>query len=133
MAERYEWVAHYCDGAVLAERPDPSDPSRDNSFAAVDHPRLVAITLTPTNPANPPVGVSVPGNEGARGIFFRRNARIVLAGEGEMPWTGTAVGWQKTVNGKNVKALLHLGDDGRVILTDRDIADLDRPLAEDEP
>lgn len=133
MAERYEWIAHYHDGTTLTERPDPSDPSKDTTFAAVDHPRLVAVTLTPTNPADPTIGVAVPGSEGARAIFFRRRLALVPGTEpGDLPWSGTAVGFQKTVNGRNAKAIVWVGDDGRIVLTDRDIADLDRPLTEDD-
>lgn len=124
MPERYAWTATYADGTTVDERHPSGDPSLDRGFGEVDHARLASVALVPDDPAAPPVIVCVPQDVGARGIFFRRRARGLFGDPQGSGLNLTCVGWQRTVNGANVKTLLFLTDDGRILLTDRDVQDM---------
>ena len=73
-----------------------------------------------------------------RPIFFRRMRQLHVGNPEEIPIEyidengelqptilfAVVLGWQKTVNGKNVKSLIWLMRDGSTAITDRDIDDL---------
>ena len=73
-----------------------------------------------------------------RPIFFRRKRHLIITDESAIPTYyfdgnenlqttilfATVLGWQKTVNGKNVKSMTWIFADGSVAITDCDIDDI---------
>lgn len=122
MVERFIWSVIYDDpdgGEIYEEYPSPTE---HRSFTTVDVERVVRLILRPNHwlGAEGPTLVApcYRDAEGARPIMFRTVAMNVDTGE-TARWH--VFGWQKTVNGSNVKALLYLSDadgDDLVILTD---------------
>ena len=123
MADGHHWRAQYDDGSHLDEH---DADGRGVGFASVDQSRLVALELLPQSGGIP---YRLQLGEGMRPIFFRRRAVTVNPSDG-VPEdervidrkTSTVIGWQRTVEGRNVKSLVVLLPDGSVLLTDDDAA-----------
>jgi len=114
---------------------DPDNPEflseidkngKEHPFKEIDKDRLVAFQIV--NAQNVAV-CQVRLGEGKRLIFARRNLmttgrRIIQQGEAKVPVPVKAhqkiiiLGWQKTVNGTNVKAIFYLLPDGRIEMDD---------------
>ena len=114
MQESYQWIAEYDDGTLLAEEPGVG-------FKDIDQKRLKYFVLQPLDEKLPTVALYV--SEDMRLIFFRRRAVIPDMEMQELEQTHkertlTALGWQKTIHGKNVQFLTFYFPDGRIIHTD---------------
>lgn len=115
----WAWLVLYSDDTELTEE-------QAGGFAAVDIPRVKTLVVYDRN--TPALHYAVPIREGMRPIFFRRKRQVIPMG-GSSPANepvtfATVLGWQKTLNGRNVKSLIWLMHDGSVAITDRDIDDL---------
>lgn len=119
MSDLYLWRAHYSDGTYFDEY-DETGQSR--GFAAVDQSRLLGIELRSQVVGTPDAFLRIP--EDARPIFVRRR-HIIGQVDAEqfhetIRQTNTIIGWQKTIQGRNVKALTVFMWDGSVFITDSD-------------
>lgn len=124
MPSRYTWTATYDDGTTLEEIHPSGDAARDAGFLDVDHTRLAGLTLAAVDGSETPVMVHLPTTGNPRGIFFRRNARGVFGDPSGSGLNMTCIGYQQTINGTNVRTMLWLTDDGRILLTDRDLQEM---------
>lgn len=125
----WTWVVFYNDGTELSE-------DQAGGFGAVDIPRVATLAVFDRD--EPTVNYAVPIREGMRPIFFRRKRQIVINDPTAVPVEylnennevtqmitfAVVLGWQKTVNGRNVKSLIWLMHDGSVAVTDRDLDEL---------
>lgn len=108
-ADAYHWRAEYADGSHL----DEHSIEGGLPFAAIDQGRLLALRLVPN--------YAHLGNHklllhpGQRPVLFRKRTLTVPLGGGPMTRTTvTTLGWQATIDGRNVKQLWHFHDDGRI-------------------
>ncbi len=119
-----KWRAVYNDGTFLYEL-DPSG-GKPNSFGDIDFDRIVAFEIV--NEKDIAVCRVNLGN-GKRLIFTRRNQMVTgqlfnTEGGGRVPIPMKhhsriiILGWQKTVNGVNTKAIFYLLADGRIEMDD---------------
>jgi hypothetical protein len=118
--EAYRWVVLYNDGT--AETEDVL-----GGWANVQQDKLVGIQLLPNRSGLHQHVVYVNTQEGQRGIVLRKRiATVDPLAQQEIGGRQTihCIGWQKTVEGTNVKSMLWVFDDGSTILTDRDIQDI---------
>lgn len=103
MTERMVWAVAYRDGSQLLEYPDPYT---HHSFTQVDIDQVELLELGP-NPwleiAAPTFVVPIPA--GSRPIFFRQNALSIETGEHVRY---TVIGYQVTVDGRNVQHLTYI-------------------------
>lgn len=111
------WKAWYSDDTYLDEY-DETGQSR--SFASIDQSRCVAIELCSQQIGVQDIVLAIPVD--ARPIFFRRRSHVgSVDADGfheTTRLTSTVVGFQKTINGRNVKALTVFMHDGSVFITD---------------
>ena len=116
----WTWLVLYSDGTELSE-------DQAGGFGAVDIARVDTLVVLDRNA--PELHYAVPIREGMRPIFFRRKRQRVSLGSPSATSGptiyATALGWQKTVNGRNVKSLIWLMHDGSVAVTDRDLDELE--------
>ena len=123
MTDTHHWRAQYDDGSHLDEH---DEDGRGVGFASVDQSCLTALELLPQDGGIP---YRLQLSDDMRPIFFRRRAVTVNPSDG-VPEdervigrkTSTVIGWQRTVEGRNVKSLVVLLPDGSVLLTDDDAA-----------
>lgn len=119
-----KWRACYDDGTFLYEM-DPSG-GKQNLFTDIDFDRIVAFQLV--NEKDIAICQVNLGN-GKRLIFTRRNQMItgsLFNTEGGVPvpipmkshQRIIVLGWQKTINGVNTKAIFYLLPDGRIEMDD---------------
>ena len=117
------WRAVYKDGSTLNEK-DPD--GKDHIFKEIDLPNLELFQLV--NPQNIAI-CQVRMGEGKRLIWARRNQlvtgrRLVQQGDVKVPLSIKShqkviiIGWQKTINGINSKAIFYLMPDGRIEMDD---------------
>ncbi len=108
-ADAYHWRAEYADGTHL----DEHSVEGGLPFAAVDLGKLLAFHLIPNYTG---LGhhklLLYPGQ---RIIFYRtRSITLPLTGGAATRTSVTTLGWQATVDGRNIKHLWHFADDGRI-------------------
>lgn len=108
-ADAYHWRAEYADGTRL----DEHSVEGGLPFAAIDQSKLAALRLLPNYRG---LGehklVLYPGQ---RPIFYRVRTLSAPLGGGKFSRTSvTTLGWQATIDGRNVKMLWHFGDDGSI-------------------
>ncbi len=119
MSDVFTWIACYDDGSSLMEI---ESDGTEHGFAEVDLDRLSAFVLNPMREGLPSPVVKIDRAGGQRPIFFRRRSIALdpeTHGEANRS-TITVLGWQKTVEGKNVKSFAALYEDGSVLISDRD-------------
>ncbi len=122
MPDAFSWIAYYADGSSLCETD--ADGKVIHTMAEIDQKSLRAFALTPIRDGLSSIVVAFTGRQ--RLIFFRRSG-VPVPGDascGHDQPAFTAVGWQKAVNGRNVKAIWWVFDDGSAILSDRDLDEL---------
>jgi len=126
----YYWVAIYKDKKCLPQFD--FETGRENKFSKINHSRLESVALLPFTTELSHKIVSVPTevrflptyrvqlNDKKRLILLRRNiikfkmaAKVPKALERKIVYL---LGWQQTVNGRNVKAVMFIHEDGRVVL-----------------
>lgn len=109
------WEAIYDDGTTLEELEDDGTL---HGFREIDQERLVAFILRPLLPHLPQYAVQL--NPGKRLIFFRKRRKTLDMNTGEQrdepPYQ--CIGYQETVNGKNVKSYVFVNIEGSSLLTD---------------
>lgn len=137
------WRAVYKDGSILNER-DPD--GKEHIFKEINLSNLEYFQLV--NPQNVVI-CRVRLGEGKRLIWARRNQittgrRMIQQGNVKVPIPIKShqrviiIGWQKTINGVNTKAIFYLMPDGRIEMDDewRDNAIYDKvntPGLQSEP
>ncbi len=119
-----KWKAVYNDGTFLSEMdPDGGD---QHTFKEIDMEKITAFQLV--NPQGIAV-CEVKLNNDKRLIFTKRNRMTTgqayqVKGETRIPIPTRSreriiiLGWQKTVNGVNTKAIFYLLPDGRIEMDD---------------
>jgi len=119
-----KWNAVYNDGTTLSER-DPNG-GNEHTFKEIDMSKIVAFQLV--NDKNIAICQVKLGN-GKRLIYARRNLMTTgqlfkNVGGQKVPIPTKShqriiiLGWQKTVNGVNTKAIFYLLPDGRIEMDD---------------
>jgi hypothetical protein len=115
------WRAHYTDGTML----DEHEGDKIHGWKDVDLDRLAAFELVPQDVDGEYSILPQPllkVTPTMRPIFFRRNVVIVDPHTYEekdriiLP----CLGWQKTVEGVNVKSFTFYYEDGSIVVTDDD-------------
>ena len=110
------WIAELKDDSVLPQYIPRGDKDKADfvTFQAVLEAEkqglLGALWLVPFKGPLRPVGVSLGPDR--RVIFFNRRYFKPVTGE---EWLVHVIGWQQTVRGRNVKCLLFVFPDGRVV------------------
>lgn len=122
-ADAWWWVATYDDGTNVSEVDE--NLCSVHAMADVDVSRVIAFTLIPTRPESglPCPTVELEPATGQRVIFTRRRSiTIDPNGPGREVGRKTVhlLGWQRTVNGKNVKAVAYWFEDGSCLFSDND-------------
>ena len=113
----WSWAVTYNDGSYYAEE-------ELGTFANVDTERVTRLDVFLKE--HPPYMYSVKLHDGMRPIVFQRSKQVIDLDTGNQwnEYICTCFGWQKTVEGKNVKSLTWLFPDGSVAVTDCDIDEL---------
>lgn len=109
-ADAYFWRAEYADGSHL----DEHSVEGGLAFAAIDLGRLLALRLVPNYRHLSSHKLLL--HPGQRVIFYRTR-RLTLPLDPAYPPTRvsvTTLGWQATVDGRNIKCLWHFADDGSI-------------------
>lgn len=125
--DAWHWRAHYDSLEPGHEVLDEYDPAtgKGRGFAAIDQTRLAQFELVSQRADLPSHALTL--LQGSRPIFFRRrvarlDATRLFDMEGVQLNPGyptiTVLGWQRTVKGKNVKALVFFLEDGSCICAD---------------
>lgn len=119
------WEVIYDDGTEIIE-------SDEAPFSSLDMDKIQVLIITNTETQQQ---FAVHYSETMRPIFFRRMRRLLINDPNTIPEEYVnddgslkemivktiAFGWQSTVNGKNVKSLAWILEDGSVAFTDKDI------------
>lgn len=118
MTEHFIWTVTHKDGSTLSEYPDPDTHV---SFRDVRVADVVQLEVAPNHwlgETGPAYLVPIFPEDGMRPIMFRTVVLNVHTGESSR-WN--VVGWQKTVNGQNVKTLTYIPDHGQgpIVIADR--------------
>ncbi len=101
--EKYLWEIEYLDGTKVKEISD--DGTRNNWTHYIKPPFI--FKLIPNNNSLPPITLLIDKEE-KRIIYFKRRVGQFNLGTGENKLVDTvyALGWQMTVEGKNVKNII---------------------------
>lgn len=115
MPDSHHWIAHYSDGS---EHSEIDETGASRGFASVEMDRVVALEWMPESDSHAGSFVRVPSD--ARPILFRRRRIDVNAETGEQSKHDAihVLGWQQTIDGRNVKVFVALYADGSVLVTD---------------
>lgn len=110
----YVWRVFYDDGSVLNE----VEGETLHYFRDIDLGRVAGFLLVPTLQGLPQFGMQLDNSK--RLIFLRRRSITVnlASGEESVRATWHILGWQSTVEGKNVKFLQYVNQNGNSFLTD---------------
>jgi len=112
---KYVWRAVYTDGTILNQF---DESGKERAFKEIDQSRLLKFSWVPVDGQGREVSVTL--RPGQRLIAFRRVKWRPFATDSK-PEIYYAVGWQATVNGRNVKSISWiLPDDSVVIAEDID-------------
>lgn len=123
--EHWLWIAHYRDGSILEEYPDEGE---DHAFKDINLDECVAFQLVPQYAHLGVHIVKLTPEDGQRLIFFRRRiasaaSDVALDENGDYILstreTITCIGWQRTIEGKNVSAYTFYFADGTSLVTDQ--------------
>jgi hypothetical protein len=110
------WLVTYRDGSYLWEY---EEGKWSHAFADIESQDVVRFRLIPFRAGLPVHCVALNPDAGERLIFFRRYATDQSPVNDQV--TGqrqyTVVGWQRTVQGENVKTFAFFLEDGRCFLT----------------
>jgi len=113
--DNWYWSAVYSDNTYFDEIED--DGTLHN-FREIDQERLIGFILRPLHAHLPQFAVQVTPNK--RVIFFRKRKKVLNMNTGEQydapPFQ--CIGFQETVNGRNVKSYLFVDVEGNSVLTD---------------
>jgi hypothetical protein len=110
----YIWRVLYDDDSTL----DEIDGETLHHFRDIDLERVAGFLLIPTLQGLPQFGIQLDASK--RLIFLRRRSIVVNPQSGEELGRATwhILGWQSTVEGKNVKFLQYISQNGNAFLTD---------------
>jgi len=111
--EQYLWTIDFLDGTKRSEQ----EGSKLN-FAELDGLSFV-FSLVPQVIGLPPTSTLI--SDGKRLIFLRRRIKCFGPAGDKLINTIYCVGWQKTVNGSNVKNLIWINPETKEILNADDI------------
>lgn len=108
-ADSYHWRAEYADASHL----DEHSVEGGLPFAAIDQGRLLALRLVPNYAHLGHHKLLL--HPGQRAVFYRtRTLTVPLDGGPLRRVSVTTLGWQATIDGRNVKQLWHFHEDGRI-------------------
>lgn len=115
----YLWRAESCDGVILNQLDENGVGRKLEEIDKLARP--YSLTLLPQLPGLPTVSVKISGTK--RFIYFRRvNKRVSMINclfKGEQTIsTFYALGWQDTIEGKNVKSIMWISETGEIKETD---------------
>lgn len=111
------WAVVYNDDSYYTE-------DEIGGFNSIDQSKLNKFIIY--NKDHPPQHYVLVLKEDMKLIFFRREKQIIDL-QNEQQWhehVCTCFGWKKEINGDTIKALLWLGADGSIVVSDRDIDEI---------
>jgi hypothetical protein len=114
--EPWFWVARYADGTSLAQF-EATDKTF-HQFSEIDLGRLSALEVRRAVAGGQIFSVQIA--PGMRPVFFMRHQRLHVGTPDEARVKLFCFGYQETVGGRNVKAILTAYPDGSVSLTNDD-------------
>ena len=119
--DAWHWVAHYTDNGTIGEYELDDDGNEvAHSWQHIDMSKFHYLELIPQRPWLGRHILALP--DGARPIFFRRRLALQELDSQQVVDSGirpiTCIGWQKTVEGKNVASFTFLLEDGTSVLSD---------------
>jgi hypothetical protein len=116
----WTWVAEYADGTTIFEMDDAGYDV--HGLKDVDLSRVVRFTLIPLREGLPTPTVQLDQASGQRLIFTRRRRIEVNPASEEVVDRSTThlLGWQRTVEGRNVKGVTYWFEDGSCLVSDHD-------------
>lgn len=114
--EPWFWVARYADGTSLAQFD--ADDHAFHQFSEIDLARLAAFEVRRAVAGGQVF--SIPIRPGMRPIYFMRHQRLHVGTPAEVRVKLFCFGFQETVGGRNVKAVLTAYRDGSVALSNDD-------------
>lgn len=114
--EPWFWVARYADGSHLAQFD--AEDGTFHRFAEIDLGALAVFEVRRAAAGGQVFSVQV--TPGMRPVFFMRHQRLHLGTPDERSVKLYCFGYQETVGGRNVKAVLTLRPDGSVSLGNDD-------------
>jgi hypothetical protein len=104
------WHAIYDDETEL---PQYGEDGEENPFGAIERNKLAEFHMVDRETGEPVFSMTL--DDGQRLIYRRR---VSMSGNtGEVNWVVYLVGWQQTVNGKNVQSLNWIFPNGRIVNT----------------
>jgi hypothetical protein len=110
--DNLEWIAVYADGSILRQHePDGTE----NRYEDIDRKRVSEFHLRLKGKDFTVIAYAL--DPGQRLIYRKRHSMSGITGEKN--WTIHMVGWQQTVNGKNVQCISWVFPDGSIINTGR--------------
>jgi len=114
--EPWFWVARYGDGGALAQFD--AEDGTFHRFAEIDLDRLAAFEVRRAVAGGQVFSVHIA--PGMRPVFFMRHQRLHVGTPAEERVKLFCFGFQETVGGRNVKAVLTVAPDGSVAMTNDD-------------
>lgn len=105
-----EWVAVYKDGSVLFQH---EEDGTENTYKDIDRKNLSEFHLRLKGTDKTVLAYAL--EPGQRLIYRMRHSMSGVSGQKN--WTIYMVGWQQTVNGKNVQNISWVFPDGSIINT----------------
>lgn len=101
------WKAIYNDGTYLVSSEEPGS----NHYGKIDRSKLIAFDILDKETEKLIFRLVLEPEQ--RLIYRKRNYQDVISG-GEKLMEIIMVGWQQTINGKNIQSISHIFDDGHV-------------------
>ncbi len=103
-----EWVAVYNDGSILRQF---NDDGTENRYGDIDRKRLSEFHLVARDEDRIVLAYAL--EPGQRLIYRKRYSMSGITGEKN--WVIYIVGWQQTINGKNIQNVSFIFPDGSII------------------
>ena len=101
----FRWLAVYDDDSYIDQFD--TDNNRERSLAEIDRKRMVKFALVDEN-NNVPL---VQHLDKDQRLIFRRRVKMTVGGEQEIYYM---VGWQQTVEDKNIQHITYIFPDGHI-------------------
>lgn len=116
-ADLYTWRVTYDDTTVFNEI---DETGAEHGFAEVDLTRVHTVAWLPDHSGLQPIVVQIDPATGQRPILFRRRVLSINPGSGEELDRSCVhvLGWQRTINGRNVASYTFILPDGSILLSD---------------
>lgn len=107
--KEYGWLAVYADGGIL---PQYSEDGSEAAYGAINRDTLAEFHILDKETNESVFSMSL---EPDQRLIYRR--RVSMSEAGIQNWVILLVGWQQTVNGKNVQSINWILPSGQIVNT----------------